>query len=170
MRCNKKYAALKLPNAVFITSQSAFFGQQPNTKNQVKLPTIEKHRNSSIEQQAIDILEYTKIQEIFIGNYPASDQELVSLKKYAKHFNRPQSNDSVVKLKAHIIKGLQANETKILAYKNHFRRGDLTEGFIRSTNTRILYRDVKPRGNVKKAQIGDIVIINNNNPHYVGEL
>lgn len=65
-----------------------------------------------------------------------------------------------------------AIENKILFDEIHFNRGDVNEYCIRSTQSRVKYKneDFKPKDITDKLKIGQIVIGNNNFGQYKGEL
>jgi hypothetical protein len=104
------------------------------------------------------------MNDIFIGNYPASKNELISISKLSTAKN-------VINLK--IIPNKISNaERKIVLYNNHFRRGDQSEGFIRSVAPRKYFKSlsIAPSACKKSYTVGDVVITNNNDAHYKCEL
>lgn len=98
-----------------------------------------------------------------MGNAFATETQLQQL---------AQVNRNILELKAKYHSQLNAMEAKIIKEFIHFRRGDINTNFIRSTMMRAILKkiDIPPNNikiNIKK---GDIVIVNNNDPHYKGEL
>jgi hypothetical protein len=148
----------------FVTSQSGWISQQPINDRIIKLPTIEKHRNLPIVDQANQLLMTHSIKEIFVGNYPASDIELKELSKLYT------SSDKIfVNIHTDVI---TPNERKIISFHKHERRGDLTDGFIRSVKPRTVFKSfhIEPRSHNINYKCGDVIIINNKNKHYKCEL
>jgi hypothetical protein len=158
--CNSRFYSLGLNIGAFVTSQTAPYGQQLRKID--SLPTIESHRDLPIATQAKQILASGKVSTIIIGNFPASDAELKSLANV---------NFEKIILDIKTTKTISVAEEKILLHPEHFRRGDLTHGFIRSTTTRNSQTiNVKPSNAKNKFQKGDVIILNNNDLHYQGEV
>jgi len=68
---------------------------------------------------------------------------------------------------------LSQTEKDIISFDNHFRRGDINEYTIRSTKTRIVYKEksILPNKRKEKNQIpGEIYITNDDYLNYKGEL
>jgi hypothetical protein len=169
-QCNKKFNSLNLSIGAFVTSQFAKFGQQKYYGKQVKLPSLEIHRNSSINEQIKYFVNNKYIKEVFVGNYPASKDELIYLSKYALAYKPNQHIDeNKIFLSCELNKSISKDEKNVVLFKHHFRRGDLTSNFIRSVQSRKKYINIIPKP-VSTFNKGDLVVINKNDGHYVGEL
>jgi hypothetical protein len=163
-RCNNKWFNLDIDNGAFISSQSGYIGQQPRVKTPVKLPTIEQHRYLPIVDQAKQLFLTNKIKDIFIGNYPADENEFKSLAQIKKW-----DTDVVLNFRS---SNLTPSEKQIVLSSGHYRRGDLTDGFIRSVTPRITLHqlNIPLRLHSTKYKRGDVLILNNNDDHYKCEL
>jgi hypothetical protein len=158
--CNDKFYKLGLNIGAFVTSQTALYGQQLRKID--SLPTIETHRFLPIATQAKQILANDKVATVIISNYPASNSELEALSLI---------NFEKITLDVKTVKNISEVEQKILLHTEHFRRGDLTYRFIRSTSSRNLFKvDIKPSNVKNKFKQGDVIILNKNDSHYQGEL
>ncbi len=160
----KHFKNLGFRTTAFVTSQSetATWGPWPINEG---LCTLEQHRDLSIVTQAKHLWYTGFIDDIIIGNAYASEEELKSLSEIS---------NNEIELNIELKKDLTEIENKILIdYNQHFRRGDINNYSIRSTMTRVIYKDesIEPDNNNKKFQeLGDIYIGNNDFKNYKGEL
>ncbi|AHI52585.1 MupG family TIM beta-alpha barrel fold protein [Spiroplasma culicicola] len=158
--CNQKYLAHRLETSAFVGSH---IGEMTTAIGWKELPTIEIQRDLSIKAQAKILFYSQEIDNVLIGNAYASEAEMMELAKvnrYVLTFNIKKENF------------VTDDESDIILSTSHYRRGDITEMFIRSTMPRIYFkdRDIQPNNKKNKFNIGDIVIINNNDEKYKGEL
>jgi len=105
----------------------------------------------------------SQINNVLFGNPFATELEL----KEVSDLNKEE-----ITLNIKLEKNVSKSELEIIDYKKHFRRGDITENYIRSTMTRILFKkeDIEPNNKNNVFSKGDVVIINNNGKNYKGEL
>lgn len=161
----KHYKDLGFRTSAFVTSQSekATWGPWPINEG---LCTLEEHRDLPLVTQAKHLLFSGLVDDIIIGNAYASEEELKALSEID-----PNSIELQVELK----KELNEVERKILVdYNQHFRRGDINEYVIRSTMTRVIYKEndipqFTENLNTKQS-LGEIYIGNNEFKNYKGEL
>lgn len=158
--CNKRFLKHRLETSAFVASHA---GEMTTAVGWKELPTLELQRNLAIVQQA-KILFYTdEIDNLLIGNAYATETELkllAEVEKYRFTFDIKKED------------WLTKEEEQIILSKQHFRRGDISEYFIRSSMTRILFKELKITPNNKKVNYhyGDVVVINDNDKKYKGEL
>ncbi|QEH61551.1 hypothetical protein SCHIN_v1c03540 [Spiroplasma chinense] len=158
-QANQRYLKYRLSTAAFVASHN---GEMTSAVGQKELPTLEMQRDLEISTQA-KILFYTdEIDTVLIGNAYATDQELeqlasIDFDEITFDLNLPEQVSEV--------------EKNILLYP-HFRRGDICEFFVRSTFSRVEFKNeqVIPRPTKKTFNVGDIVIINDNDKKYKGEV
>ena len=148
-----------LRTAAFISSNNASFG--PWNVNE-GLPTLEEHRDLSMEVQAKDLLNTGLIDDIIISNCYPSEEELKAL---------GEVNKDILELNIEINRDLPDIEKDILLKEIHFNRGDVSEYMIRSTQSRVKYRGhefklINPKDMTK----GDIIIESSLYAHYAGEM
>lgn len=128
------------------------------------LCTLEEHRNISAFNQAQELMMIDFIDDISFGDM-ASHEEL-------KLVSRLKENKAIFKID--VEDNLSAIEKHCLfEYDNHFRRADLTDYFIRSTQTRIYYKDesIYPASRSKESQkIGEVYILNDDYDTYKAEV
>ena len=140
-------------------------------------------RNLPIDLQARYYLATGDVDDILIGNYPASDEELEALAKV---------NFQAMEIKIDEVEGISANERKVMyECEPHTDRYDHSSFMLRSSMPRIIFNDqvnfqagVDPdsvqgaddksipfRDPGKKVFTkGDILVVNDNLKHYRGEL
>ncbi|MBW4829248.1 MAG: DUF871 family protein [Clostridiaceae bacterium] len=148
-----------LRTAAFVSSSNGNFG--PWSVNE-GLPTLEDHRMLPIEVQAKDLFNTGLIDDVIVSNCYASEEELKSLKEIDK---------DILTLKVKLIDGLPKMERKIVLEEPHFSRGDVSEYMIRSTESRVKYKDYDFQLiNSKDIKKGDILIDSSLYTHYSGEL
>ena len=142
--------------AAFVSSNNGSFG--PWAVNE-GLPTLEEHRELSIDVQTKDLLNTDLIDDIIISNCYASLDELKALGELDK---------DILELKVDLIDNLPEIERKIILEEPHFNRGDISEYMIRSTQSRVKYKGhdfqvINPR-DIEK------LIDSSLYGHYAGEL
>lgn len=159
IECSKKFKAHGLRTAAFVNSQDATFGPWPIMEG---LPTLEMHRKLPIQVQAQHLFMTQLIDVVIIGNAYASEKELSRLS---------QVNASMPTFEVELYDTISSIERKIVLEEPHFYRGDVSDYFIRSTQSRVKYKmEEFPPTNVSEIQRGDILIENERYGQYKGEL
>lgn len=154
------------------------------------LPTIETHRYTSISYQIRDLIAMD-VDTIYVGNAFASAAELQEAKHTVEmctiqktkeeekieqqmHNLLPHLGEKKVVLRVDTIQNLSEVEKQILlSFDKHVDFGDSNEFMLRSRVTRINYgkQTIPVRPQDKKVfSKGDVLIVNDNLPHYRGEL
>ena len=125
------------------------------------LCTLEMHRGLPITTQVKHHLMMDLVDDIIIANAFASEEELKAISEI---------NEPIFDIE--FLTEVSDIERKIVLDHLHVNRGDLSEYLIRSTETRIIYKDknfpLKNTNDIVKK--GNIIICNNNFAHYKGEL
>ena len=159
--CNKKLKTYSLKTAAFVTSQNCkTFGPWPVYDG---LPTLESHRNLPISVQVRHLFATRMINDVIIGNSFATHEELIECSKI---------DPTILTLDIDIVNGISEIEKEIIYFSEiHMGRGDSSEYMIRSSATRIAFKDsnIKPF-NTRNLKKGDVVVLNSNYPNYIGEL
>lgn len=160
IECCKKFKKYNIKTSAFVNSQNATIGPW---KIMDGLCTLEMHRNLDIISQAKHLMLTGLIDDIIIANSYASEQELAALSKI---------NQNILSLRVAVNLTNSEIENKIIFDDIHFNRGDINEYVIRSTQSRIKYKDYDFKLNNTKDILfcGDIVIGNNNFGQYKAEL
>lgn len=145
--------------AAFVTSQEGKLGPWPV---QTGLCTLEQHRDLSIQTQATHYRLMGTIDDLLIGNAYASEQEL------------KQMSEAYLGIHPHfeieLIDGLSDIEKKIILDESHVYRGDRSAYMIRSTSTRIKYKNESiPAHHTDSIKKGDLLICNDNFGQYKAE-
>ena len=182
MEYNSYWKELNLHTAAFVSS---------NNENTIGpwqvfcgLPTVEIMRGLPIDLQARYLLATGDVDDILIGNYPASDEELEALSKV---------NLQAIEMKVDEAEGISDNEKMIMFdYAPHWDRYDHSSFMLRSSMPRVWFKEQKSiqdasvatatDKNIESQSIpyrdpgkkvftrGDVLIVNDNLAHYRGEL
>jgi len=153
------YTQYRLNTAAFINSQAATFGPWPT---QDGLATLESHRSLPIATQLKHYVLMGTINDIIIGNAYASEDELKSAHE-AFVADYPS-------LKVVPADDITALERTVLFENDHSYRGDRSEYLLRSTQTRVIYKDEAfPAHNTQPIERGDVLIDNVGYGQYKGE-
>jgi len=178
---NAYWKSLNLKTAAFVSSRN------DNTIGPWQvfcgLPTVEIMRNLPIDLQARYYLATGDVDDILIGNYPASDEELEALAKV---------NFQAMEIKIDEVEGISANERKVMyECEPHTDRYDHSSFMLRSSMPRLLFKNkVSVQDGVDPTTVegaddksipyrdpgkkmftkGDILVVNDNLAHYRGEL
>ncbi|WP_124059529.1 DUF871 domain-containing protein [Vaginisenegalia massiliensis] len=160
-KCTQRFKAYGLRTAAFVTSQNQnTFGPWPVTQG---LPTLEMHRNLPMHVQIKHLLALGEIDDILISNcYPSSEE-----------LKQVQGLDlSLVTFDVQLIEDLSTVERAIVLDELHFSRGDQSDYFIRSTQSRVKYKghEFKLHHAPSLIRRGDIIIESSLYGHYAGEL
>ena len=121
------------------------------------------HRNLPLIVQFKHFVALETIDDIIISNCYPTDEELEEFKKVRK---------DMVSFSIELKKNVPEIEQKIIFDEFHFNRGDISENLIRSTNSRVKYKEhnfeiFNAPEIIKK---GDIIIESSEFGHYAGEL
>lgn len=145
--------------AAFVTSQEGKLGPWPV---QTGLCTLEQHRNLNIQTQVTHYRLMDSINDLIIGNAYASEAEL---KAMSDAYLGPHPN-----LEIECVEGLSDVEKKIIFDEVHIYRGDRSEYMIRSTATRIKYKNEDfPPHHIDPIKKGDVLIGTDDFGQYKGE-
>ena len=159
--CTERFRRYGLQTAAFVTSQAPnTFANWPVTDG---LPTLEMHRHLPLYLQVEHYISMGNIDDVIISNCYPSDEELARLKDLPRN---------LVCLDVELMDGLPEVETSIVLDELHFNRGDVSENFLRSTQSRVKYKghhfDLINAPEVIRR--GDVVIESSEYGHYAGEL
>lgn len=161
MKCTENFTKYGLRTAAFITSQNKItFGPWPVTDG---LPTLELHRNLPVDVQAKHLIALGNINDIIISNCYPTDKELNALGSMRK---------DMVTFDVVINEDTPEIERKILFEEMHFNRGDVSDNFLRSTQSRVKYKghNFHLFNASEIIQRGDIIIESSEYGHYAGEV
>ncbi len=159
LSCSSQFKEYGLKTAAFVSSQQAQFGPWPVKEG---LCTLEEHRNLPIDVQVKDLFNTEQIDDVIIANCFASEEELKLL---------GELNRYLLGLKVELYEGIPELEKKIILEEPHFSRGDISEYMIRSTQSRVKYKDSTfDIFNAEEIKRGDILIESSLYERYSGEL
>ena len=154
-----QFNAYNLNTSAFITSQVGEVGPWPV---QTGLCSLEEHRYLPLDLQVTHYRMLGTIDDLIIGNAYASETEL---RKAAEAFFSPHP---LIPVK--LADNISELEKKIILDELHVYRGDRSAYLLRSTQTRVKYRDedfpVHTTGPLDK---GAVVLGNNTFGQYKGE-
>ncbi|WP_434577879.1 DUF871 domain-containing protein [Thermoanaerobacterium thermosaccharolyticum] len=158
-KCSRQFKDLGIRTAAFISSSEAMFGPWPVSEG---LCTLEMHRDLPIETQAKHLFATELIDDVIIANAYASEDELKKLSLLNKY---------KLEFKVNLVDNITDIDKKIVLEEFHYVRGDVSEYLLRSTQSRIKYKDYKflPY-NVIDIKRGDILIDTYLYQNYAGEL
>lgn len=161
MNCTKRFNQYGLRTAAFVTSQNNdTFGPWPVTDG---LPTLELHRHLPLAAQAKHLIALGNIDDIIISNCYPSDEELESVSRMRL---------DMVTFDIIVNKNTPEIERKILFEEQHFHRGDFSDNFLRSTQSRVKYKghNFALFNAPEIIRRGDVIIESSEYGHYAGEL
>lgn len=159
LKCTEKFRYYNLNTMAFVNSQEATFGPWPT---QDGLCTLEDHRDLALATQVKHYKLIDGIDDITIANAYASETEL---KAMAAAFNAAIPEISVMPRET-----ITETERKCLFETTHSYRGDRSAYLLRSTMTRVIYKDFDfPAHDNEEIHRGDIIIDNNGYGQYKGE-
>ncbi len=160
-KTSQKFCDLGVKTAAFINSNQA---KICSSYSEDGVCTLEEHRNKSVSTQIRDLKYSQLIDDIYFANMFASEKELEVVSNiYFK--------EEIVTIDIEKMTKLTVTEQSIIN-ELHMYRGDISQYMIRSTQTRLIYKDESvPENNVKQQlKKGDIVILNDNFANYAKEL
>ena len=159
-KCSIRFKKEGIRTAAFISSQVGEIGPWDVNDG---LPTLEMHRQLPVTVQAKHLFATNLIDDVVIGNAYASNEELEALGQ----LNRYQTELTIV-----FEEATSEIEKEIVTKNQHFRRGDITQQMIRSTEVRKKYKNEAnpPHDNQAMLQPGDVVVGNDAFGKYKNEL
>ena len=157
--CSEKFRKYNLNTMAFVNSHEADFGPWPT---QDGLCSLEDHRDLPLATQVKHLVLTGLIDDISIGNAYASEAELAAMAE-AFHADYPT-------LRVDVVDGITEDERTCLFDNLHSYRGDRLEYILRSTMTRIYYKDKEfPPHDTRDMVRGDVLIDNAGYGQYKGE-
>lgn len=160
LKTSKQFKDLNIRTAAFVSSTSGEFG--PWFVVDGGLPTLEEHRGLPIAVQAKDLWNTGLIDDVIVGNMFASEEELQSLAAL---------NRNELELTVEFLPETTATEKELVLTQKHFNRGDVSDYVIRSTMTRVNYKQFDfPTHDTDTIERGDITVDNNGYERYKGEM
>ncbi|MCA9764832.1 MAG: DUF871 domain-containing protein [Carnobacterium sp.] len=158
-RTTAQFNQYRLHTAAFVTAENGQLGPWPVQQG---LCTLEEHRYLSIHAQATHYKLMDSIDDLLIGNAYATEEELKTLAE-AYLGSYPQ-------LKMVFNEHATDLEKKVILEEVHSYRGDISAYMIRSSMTRVHYKDENfPAHQTNAIKKGDILICNNDFGQYKGE-
>ncbi|KYC84161.1 DUF871 domain-containing protein [Heyndrickxia sporothermodurans] len=159
IKCSKQYKEHGIRTAAMISSSHAKYGPWPVQEG---LPTLEEHRYLPITVQAKDLYNTGLIDDLIIGNSFASDEELKQLSELNRY---------LLELSVDFVPNVSELEKKIALEKIHVNRGDVSAYVIRSTESRVQYKQESiPAHDTQSIKRGSVTIDNDHYERYKGEL
>lgn len=160
LKTSSHFKNLGIRTAIMISSQQAKYG--PWEETPYGLPTLEDHRFLPLVVQAKDAWQTGFIDDLIIGNMFATEEELETLGKLNRH---------MLELTVEFTPHATPLEKQIVLNEPHFNRGDVSEYMIRSTQSRVKYKQEEfPKHDVHDLKKGDVTIDHNGDIRYKGEL
>ncbi|WEG72652.1 DUF871 domain-containing protein [Vagococcus intermedius] len=159
VRCSEMFRKYNINTMAFVNSLDASFGPWPT---QDGLCTLEDHRELEIGTQVKHFVLTGLIDDISVANAYASEVELKAMSE-AFFAEYPT-------VKVDVTGDITADEREVLFNNLHSYRGDRSEYILRSTMTRIKYKDLPfPAHNTIDMTKGDVLIDNVGYDQYKGE-
>ncbi len=159
LKCINKFKRYNLNTMAFINSKTSTFG--PWSAND-GMCTLEMHRDLDITTQIKHLILSGGIDDITIANAYASEDEL----KNASEAFFSQN----ISIRVNVMDGITEVERKCLFENLHAYRGDCSEYMLRSSMTRIRYKEEQfPAHNTLQIKPGYILIDNELYGQYKGE-
>ena len=120
------------------------------------------HRELPIEVQAKHLFATGFIDDVIIANAFASEEELKALSKI---------NKDMLEFKVNLVDKIPEVEKRIILNEFHFNRGDVSDYLVRSTQSRVKYKDYNFEAfNTVDIRRGDLLIESSLYKRYAGEL
>lgn len=161
MKCTDRFVKNGIRTAAFISSQAEnTYGPWPVSQG---LVTLEMHRNLPLIVQYKHLVALEIIDDIIISNCYPTIEELEKFKKVRW---------DMVSFDIETVSELPEIEEKIIFDEFHYNRGDISENVIRSTQSRVKYKEnnfylFNTPEIIKR---GDVIIESSEYGHYAGEL
>lgn len=159
-KCSLRFKRQGIRTAAFVTSQVGTIGPWDINDG---LPTLEVHRHLAPATAAKHLFATGLIDDVIIGNAYASEAELAAMGSV----NRYQTQFAI-----EFVSDISEVERQIVLRAQHFRRGDITDQVIRSTQVRKDYKNENnpAHDNGIEFQPGDVVVGNDAFGKYKNEL
>lgn len=159
LQCSRSFYERGIRTAAFIHSPSAKIGPWPVMEG---LCTLEMHRDLPITVQAKHLFATGLINDVIIANAYASEQELRALSEIDRE---------LLTFTIEINETTTEVERQLLLEETHLYRGDISDYLIRSTQSRVKYRDHPfPPHHTVAIERGYVLIDNERYGQYKGEL
>lgn len=157
--CSQQFRKYNLNTMAFVNSHDATFGPWPT---QDGLCSLEDHRDLELATQVKHLLLTGLIDDISIANAYASEAEMAAV---AEAFQAEYPTLKVV-----VEEDITEDECICLFDNLHSYRGDRSDYILRSTMTRVYYKDKPfPAHNTRDMTRGDVLIDNVGYGQYKGE-
>jgi hypothetical protein len=155
-----QYRHHNLRSAAFVNAPSGSFGPWPVADG---LVSLEDHRNLPIATQVQELKFSGLVDDILIGDAFASEADLRAAAD-AFHY-------TMVTMRVTEAADLSEADKKVLYNQPQMYRGDRSDYVLRSTQTRVIYKQEDfPAKNTVPIRRGDLLIDNNDYGQYKGEL
>lgn len=160
VHCSKRFLQENLHSAAFITSQDALISPWPVSEG---LCTLENHRYLPLDIQLRHMKMMQLVDDVFIGNAFASEQELSSLTAVL------QQPEDIIPIQLYECSAI---EKKLLLDCKQEYRGDASSYVIRSTKHRMTaHKESIPALHAgEEIHKGDILLLNEQYGQYKGEI
>lgn len=159
MNCSRRFKEHNIETAAFVSSPSAEIGPWPIMDG---LCTLEIHRELPIVTQAKHLFATGVIDTVIVGNMFATEEEIKELCAI---------DPTKLQLQVEFSKDTTELEKDIVLNFPHFRRGDTNDYMVRSTMSRVVYKEEDfPVHDLGALEKGDIIIGNDDFKQYKGEL
>ncbi len=160
VKCSEQFRQYNINTMAFVNSHDATFGPWPT---QDGLCTLEDHRELELATQVKHFVLTGLIDDITIANAYASEEELKAMSDSFFAVNPT--------VKVDCFTDITEDERVVLFDNMHSYRGDHSEYMMRSTMTRVKYKDLPfPKTNTPDILRGDILIDNVGYGQYKGEM
>ncbi|WP_239256568.1 DUF871 domain-containing protein [Listeria ilorinensis] len=160
LKTSKQFKDMNLRTAAFVSSNSGEYG--PWFVVDGGLPTLEEHRGQDIVVQAKDLWNTGLIDDVIVGNMFASEEELKAL---------GELNRNELTLRVEFLPDATDVEKELVLTQKHFNRGDVSAYVIRSTMTRVHFKQFDfPAHDTEQIELGDVTVDNNGYERYKGEM
>ncbi|MBP1041771.1 DUF871 domain-containing protein [Vagococcus sp. BWB3-3] len=157
--CTEKFTKYGINTMAFVNSHEADFGPWPT---QDGLCSLEDHRDLEIGTQVKHLVLMGTIDDVLVGNAYASEAELKAMSD-AFFADYPS-------VKVDVAEDITDDEKEVLFNNLHSYRGDRSEYILRSTMTRIKYKELPfAAHNTVDMEKGDVLIDNVGYGQYKGE-
>ncbi|WP_057803601.1 DUF871 domain-containing protein [Pediococcus stilesii] len=158
-KTSQQYRNHNLNTAAFVNAPSGSVGPWPLQEGMVSL---EEHRGQSLFTQIMHMKMLGLIDDILISNAGVSEEDL---KIASEAFNMTMPTFHVIPTTT-----MSDLEHKIIFKSQHTYRGDHSDYVLRSTMTRVWYRDEDvPANNTVPIKKGDVLLMNNDYAQYKAE-
>ena len=160
-RCTERFTKYGINTAAFVTSQAQnSFGPWPVTEG---LPTLEMHRHMPMHLQVEHYISMGTIDDVIISNCFATESEFEKIKSLPH---------DLVSFGVKLVDTIPSIEKSIVLEELHCNRGDVSENLIRSSQSRVKYKEhtfdvFNAPSTIRR---GDVIIESSLYGHYAGEM